>query len=100
MQCVSVSHPITKPAVSMEDHEDRKVTLDDRVIPHLPGAFVFDERSGIENVGSVPQPTTLDPRGIDNVDRESSQTWSIDAVPVRLDDVGNECQKIRVSSFF
>jgi len=32
----------------MEDYQDREITLDARAIPHLPGAFVFDERSGIE----------------------------------------------------
>src|ERR1700730_14765452 len=84
----------------MEDHEDREVTIDARAIPHLPGAFVLDERSGIENVSHVRQPSTLDPRGIDNVDRESSQPWSINAVPMRFDGVRNESQKINGSYFF
>jgi hypothetical protein len=72
----------------MEHDEDREVTLDARAIPHVPGALAFGERAGIENVGRVRQPSTLDPRGIDNVDRESSQTRSDRGLLVQLETNG------------
>ena len=79
----------------MEDHEDKEVTLDGREIAHLPGVFVFYERSGIENVGRIRPPSTLDPGGIDNVDRESSQTPSIDIVPMRSDGLWTKSRTIK-----
>ena len=78
----------------MEHNQNRKVAVDRRAISHLPGPFVLNERARIENVGRVRQPGTLDPRGIDNVDRESSQAWIPDIVPVGFDGVRNACEKI------
>ena len=37
---------------------------------------------GSKNVSSLGQPTPIDICGIDNIDRESSQAWSPDIVPV------------------
>src|SRR5438552_7839565 len=39
------------------------------------------------------QPNALDPCGIDNIDRESSQAWSPDIVPVRFDVCGIGARK-------
>lgn len=88
------------PALPMEDYKEREVTLDARAIPHLPGAFVFDERSGIENVGSVRPSSALNPCAVDNIDRESSQAPSPDIVPVGFDGVRKKSQRFNGSHFF
>jgi hypothetical protein len=74
---------------SMEDYDHREVTLEGRAISHLLASLVLNERARIKNVSWLGQPTALDPCGIDNIDRESSQAWSPDIVPVGFDGMRN-----------
>src|SRR6266478_1300832 len=54
-------------AFSTEHNQDRKVVVDRRAIPHLPGSLVLNERARIENVRCLGQPDALDPGGVHNI---------------------------------
>jgi hypothetical protein len=70
------------PALWVENHQDQEAAFDCRAIPHLPGLVALNKCTAIENVRCLRQVNALYPCGIDNIDRESSQAWSPDIVPV------------------
>ena len=67
------------PALWAKRHQDRKVAFDCRAIKHLPGLRALNKCTGIENVRCFGEPNTLDPCGIDNIDREPSQNQNLNA---------------------
>ena len=83
-----------------EHNPDPEVAVDRGAKSHLPGLRAVYKCARIENILCLGQPSPLDPCGIDNIDRESSQASSPDIVPVGFDGVWNERQKIRRACLF
>jgi hypothetical protein len=77
----------------MELDQDREVAVDRRAVSHLPGLRSIYKCARIENVRCLGQLNPLDPCGIDNIDRESSQAWSQYMVTVGFDGVWMNARK-------